>query len=202
MLARTSMRRVRTRRRQANEAGMKLVGAVLLIWIALVGAAERGKAIEAPECRPIPEASRAVSALNAFWDRSTRLCQSSDPDESALALPDDDMVLANRRWLASVAQDYGAPAAAGILAHEWAHIVRPRPAGPRAELEADCLAGAFLRRAGYSKRDADRFALLGLDSGDDDEMIASHGSGSERRAAVLRGYDLASRRTFVRQCRA
>lgn len=181
---------------------MKLAGAVLLIWIALAAAAPRGaKTGEAPECRPIPEASRAVSALNAFWERSTRLCQSSDPGESAVALPDDDVVLANRRWLASVAADYGTPAAAGILAHEWAHIVRPRPAGPRAELEADCLAGAFLRRAGYSQQAADRFSLLGLDSGDDDGLLASHGSGAQRRAAVLRGYDLAAGPSFMRRCR-
>jgi hypothetical protein len=167
-------------------AGMTLVGAV--IWIAAGAAALSQDKDDAPVCRPIPEASTAVSALNAFWRRAVRLCESPDPDESAVALPEYQTVEANRRWLAQVARDYGAPAAIGILAHEWAHMAHPSMSGPAGELYADCLAGAFLRWNGYGKAAVERFALLSLHSGDDGESLRSHGSGRQRRAAVLRGY--------------
>ena len=130
-----------------------------------------------------------MAALNAFWSRSTRLCQSFDPDESAAALPDKDLVEANRQFLADVARDYGPPAAVGILAHEWGHMVQGPLRGRSAELQADCLAGAFMRRSGYGRRALHRFALVSLDAGDDGLPLGDHGTGRERRAAVLRGYD-------------
>lgn len=184
---------------------MALFQAASLI-VAALAASSSSKADTAPGCRPIPEAASAVVALNAFWNRSIRLCQSPDPDESAVALPEDGAVYANRDWLAEVARDYGMPAAIGILAHEWAHMIHPNGFGPRAELEADCAAGAFLRRAGYGKQALERFALLSLHSGDFDDLApASHGSGYQRRAAVLRGYyqhgDGDGRRAFS-ACRA
>ena len=167
---------------------MVFFGASTLIMAALGAASTGPKTDTAWGCRPIPEASATVAQLNAFWNRSIRLCQSPDPAESAVAMPEDGAVYANRQWLADVGRDYGWPAAIGILAHEWAHMIRPDVSGPRAELEADCAAGAFLRRAGYGKQALERFALLSLHSGDFDLAPASHGSGSQRRAAVLRGY--------------
>ena len=185
---------------------MTLLGAATSIWVA-AGAAALGAGAEdmRSDCRPIPEVAAAVTALNAFWDRAVRLCESSDPDESAFARPESQTVAANRRWLAGIARDYGATAAIGILAHEWAHMVDPAREGPRAELQADCMAGAFLRWAGYGSKAVERFALLGLHSGDVGMDFRSHGTGAERRAAVLRGYrdrqDVAVAR-MVRRCRS
>ncbi len=139
-------------------------------------------------CRPIPEVAPVVRALNAYWDDSVRLCETRDPDESAAASPDDGIVHANRLWLASIVRDYGTPAAIGILAHEWTHVVQRSRPGRLAELQADCVAGAFLFRAGYGKAALEGFALLSLHSGDEGPGRGTHGSGYERRAAVLRGY--------------
>jgi hypothetical protein len=173
-----------------GSAGLGPVKAAALLGIFLGSVAMAGGKTDAePRCRPIPEAAATVAALNAFWGRSVRLCQSPDPHESAVAVPEDNLVEANRRFLAEVTRDYGAPAATGILAHEWGHMVQRRLRGRAAELHADCLAGAFLRRAGYDKRAITRFALLSLESGDDGFAFDDHGTGPERQAAVLRGYE-------------
>ena len=162
-----------------------LLGA--LIWAAAATAG--ADKVELPfECRPIPEAASAVTALNAFWNRNVHLCQLLDDADSAYARPEYQLVEANRRWLADIRRDYGAPAAVGILAHEWAHLAHPALSGPQAELHADCLAGAFLRWAGFGQKAIERFALLSLHSGDGVQGPRTHGSGPERRAAVLRGY--------------
>lgn len=168
---------------------MTVLEAVAFLWAATgTGGAFADKPDLTFECRPIPEAARAVTALNTFWNRSVRLCQSHDPYESAVALPDEGMVQANRQWLASVARDYGTSAATGILAHEWAHMVQGGGIGRTAELEADCLAGGFLRHRGYDKVELERFALLSFHSGDIYRGPDAHGTGQERLAAVLRGY--------------
>ena len=181
-----------------------LFGAAALLWAAAGTAAlASGKEEAQFDCRPIPEAAAAVTALNTFWDRTVRLCESADPDESAFARPESQTVEANRRWLADIARDYGEPAAIGILAHEWVHIVDPRD-GPRAELQADCMAGVFLRWAGYGNKAVEQFALLDLHSGDVGIDFRSHGTGAQRSAAVLRGYrdsqDVALAR-MMRRCR-
>jgi hypothetical protein len=157
----------------------------LLLAIAAAGLAQAGE----PQCRPIPEAESAVEALNAFWRLDILLCQSDDPDDSAAALTRQGVVLANRDWLGWVIQDYGAPAAVGILAHEWAHMAYPEPDGRAGELLADCMAGAFMRGARFDERDMASFALISLHSGDGRRSWRDgHGTGRERRAAVLRGY--------------
>ena len=169
---------------------MMLAGAVSWLWAAAVASGYPGDGDQDGRfgCRPIPEVAPAVRALNAFWDDSVRLCETSDPRESAAAEPDEGIVLANRRWLAEIARDYGAPAAIGILAHEWTHVVQRMRPGRMAELQADCVAGAFLSRAGYGEAALEGFALLSLHSGDEGSGRRTHGSGRERRAAVLRGY--------------
>ena len=181
---------------------MTLLDAASLIWAVAGAVGSTPDKADAPICRPIPEASNAVAALNAFWDRTVRLCDSPDPEESAVARPEHETVEANRRWLAEVARDYGEPAAIGILAHEWAHMAYPSMSGRAGELYADCLAGMFLRWSGYGKAAVAGFALLSLHSGDDGG-VGSHGSGRQRRAAVLRGYGRQARtaptRTWCRR---
>jgi hypothetical protein len=141
-------------------------------------------------CRPIVGAEPAVAALNRFWDIDVRLCESDDPEDSAAALTRQGVVLANTSWLAEVVEDYGAPAAVGILAHEWAHMAYPELSGRVGELQADCLAGAFMRGARFDQRAMAGFARISLDSGDRRRRWQDgHGTGSERRAAVLRGYE-------------
>lgn len=168
---------------------MSLFAAASFLLIMAAGPPGFAKPEPSYACRPIPEVSRTVAALNAFWNRSVRLCQSEDPWESAVAYPDDGIVHANRTWLAGVAREYGPPAATGVLAHEWAHMVQPVAFGPRAELQADCLAGAYLKRSGYDESDIERFALISLHSGDDDGgRVGDHGTGRQRHDAVLRGY--------------
>jgi hypothetical protein len=160
-------------------------GLSLLLAMAAAGLAQAGDS----RCRPIPEAEPAVEALNAFWRLDVRLCESDDPDDSAAALTRQGVVLANRDWLGWVTEDYGAAAAVGILAHEWGHMAHPEPDGRSGELMADCLAGAFMRGARFGERDMDRFALISLHSGDGRRSWKDgHGTGRERRAAVLRGY--------------
>ena len=181
-------RPMRGRRRIRTAKAAALLAATLMT----VATASAEK--PAPGCRTIPEVAAVVQALNAFWSRATRLCQSFDPGESAVALPERDVVEANRQFLAGIARDYGAPAAIGILAHEWGHMVQGQVPGRSAELHADCLAGAFMRRRGYGKQALLRFALVSLDSGDDGLLIGNHGTGDQRQAAVLKGYEGAARR--------
>jgi hypothetical protein len=147
------------------------------------------EASAARACRAIPEAVNVVVALNDFWQRSFRLCQAADASISASAYPDVGVVRANRRWLAEIADQYGPSAATGILAHEWGHMVQGGEPGPGAELQADCLAGAFMRRAGFSAAEVGEFVMVSLDSGDSRWGFATHGTGSQRRQAILRGYN-------------
>jgi hypothetical protein len=161
-----------------------LVAAALAAGLGAAG----GPPATARACRAIPEAVGIVDALNGFWRRSIRLCQARDPDINASAYPEAGVVRANRRWLADIADEYGASAVSGILAHEWAHMVQEGDPGPNAELQADCLAGAFMRRARFDRMELDRFVLLSLDSGDFRQDRATHGTGGQRRGAILRGY--------------
>lgn len=163
-----------------------------LLGAMLAHVAQPGERID--QCRPIPEAASTAAALNRFWRRDIALCESDDPEDSAVAVTDADLVLANRDWLRWIAEDYGPSAAVGILAHEWAHMAYPEGEGRIAELQADCLAGAFLRRAGYDQRALAPFALVSLHSGDGRRSWkGGHGTGQERRSAVLRGYGASGR---------
>jgi predicted metalloprotease len=103
----------------------------------------------------------------------------------------------------AVTEGYGTPAIYYALAHESGHDVQLQLgitwSGTRSverELEADCMAGAFLRSyvdAGEMS-ESDFFILLDLANfiGDPPGVTASddrsHGMGSQRVAMLLRGY--------------
>lgn len=163
---------------------------ILAPLVTLAAAAWLGRAdpADAQYCRTIPEAASLVAALNDFWNRDFVLCQSYDPHDSASAYPGRGVVQANRRWLATIADEYGVAAAAGILAHEWGHMVLGGAPGPRTELQADCLAGAFMRQARFDRSQLGQFMLVSLDSGDFGWNVPSHGTGPQRRDAIWRGY--------------
>jgi hypothetical protein len=139
-------------------------------------------------CEPIRELAGLHAALNRFWKSSVRLCGSRHPEESAVALPDDNVVLANPEWLEDIALDYGSSAVVGVLAHEWGHMVQGYADGAVAELHADCLAGAFMRASGFTKAQLKELERMSLDSGDLRRGDRRHGTGAERRRAVARGY--------------
>jgi hypothetical protein len=139
-------------------------------------------------CTPITIATEHVIALNAYWNRQIRLCRSRDHDENAAAFPRKNRVVADGRWLEFVAHHYGQAALRGLLAHEWAHMVQRGPPGLDAELQADCLAGAHLRRSGISAAGLKQFARLTLASGTDFRDGIEVDIGPERLEAVERGY--------------
>ena len=165
--------------------------AFILALVALLAALSfpRTEAAAAEFCPPVPEARTIEASLNDFWRISARLCHSEAEGVEALAFPEEVLVRTNRRWLIAMERRYGDWAVAGILAHEWGHIVQNRPYGTAAELQADCLAGAFLRAAGYSSTDAVSFAELSASNGDYEWRLHGHGTGAQRSNAVLRGYD-------------
>ena len=54
---------------------------------------------------------------------------------------------------------FGSYAATGILAHEWGHMVQGRVRGTATELQADCLAGVFMKGSGLPWQTAEQFVL-------------------------------------------
>jgi hypothetical protein len=139
-------------------------------------------------CDPVPNTSELQAALNDFWGRSVRLCHRRDGRGLARAVPEENIVLADPEGLASIVEDYGPTAAMGILAHEWAHVIQGDDWGAGSELQADCLAGAFLRAYGIDREQLRAFEWLSLDSGDSRWRWDGHGLGHERRDAMLKGY--------------
>jgi hypothetical protein len=142
-----------------------------------------------PECEPIAEVAGSIEALNRFWGRSIELCAAEDPGESAVAYPDENVVLANPDWLADMALVYGPSVVTGILAHEWGHMVQGSRSSLMAELHADCLAGAFMSSAGFTRAELRQFEQISLRSGDLRRSDWQHGTGDERRRAAVRGYE-------------
>ena len=166
---------------------LRRLGTVLLaaLLAALLVRADRA---DAWTCRQLPEARAIENSLNRFWGISARLCQADELVLEAGANPDEGMIEVNRRWLNSMSRRYGNWAMAGILAHEWGHMVQNRPHGTAAELQADCLAGAFMRAAGFGETDVLRFAELSFQNGDVEWSPYGHGTGIQREKAVLQGY--------------
>ena len=172
---------------QPGTVALRKLGTVLAATFAVMLFA-RAESAEAKTCRPLPEARTIEASLNRFWGISARLCQADGLIREAAANPDQGMIHANRRWLLAMSREYGNWAVAGILAHEWGHMVQNRPQGTAAELQADCLAGAFLRAGGFSETDAIRFAELSFQNGDLERSAYGHGTGIQREKAVLQGY--------------
>jgi hypothetical protein len=148
----------------------------------------RADRADAWTCRQLPEARTIEDSLNRFWGISAKLCQADELVLEAGANPGEGTIEVNRRWLNSMSRRYGDWAVAGILAHEWGHMVQNRPQGTAAELQADCLAGAFMRAAGFGETDVLRFAELSFQNGDLEWSPYGHGTGIQREKAVLQGY--------------
>lgn len=92
--------------------------------------------------------------------------------------------------------EQGYPAIAGILAHEFAHVLQMMRNGSisnsaMVELHADYLAGYYLGRRGYvPKEDVGLFARSLYTAGDPEGYydMPDHGTGDQRVAAMLAGY--------------
>jgi predicted metalloprotease len=126
--------------------------------------------------------------------------------DNAYYCPIDDAVVWDQEtFMPRLAADYGTFAAATITAHEWGHVIQERAGfslpSVIAELQADCFAGAWVRRVADGR--SDRFeitpgeldaALAGVLSlrdapGGEAEDPAAHGSGFDRVGAFQEGYE-------------
>ncbi len=146
--------------------------------------------IAAADCGPVPHAANDYNALSRFWGTTVSLCRAPDGTGNAYADRDHGVVWADQAWLDGVASRYGNWAAVGILAHEWGHIVQGNVgSGTAAELQADCLAGVFLRGAGLPPESVREFAAVNWNEGGDPYWTPDgHGTSSQRVTAALRGY--------------
>jgi predicted metalloprotease len=105
-------------------------------------------------------AFRSPARVVVYSDSQPTGCGMLGPENAFYCKPDDTIyydewfVAAIRGMVAQELETDGSQAVFAILAHEWGHRiytrVRPKTAGisVRAELAADCLAGAALRTAG------------------------------------------------------
>ena len=146
--------------------------------------------VAAQSCVSVPHAAATQSALNNFWGINAKLCRLPPGSGGAFAYRSLGVVTADQDWLDSVAQNNGAWAATGVLAHEWGHMVQGNvPMGTAAELQADCLAGVYMRGVGLPPSTVSQFANLNLLAGDPVWSLAGHGLGGQRYNAAKRGYD-------------
>lgn len=145
---------------------------------------------EAQQCNPVSHAVDDWQRLNQFWGVNVTLCRLPDGAKGAFAYRAAGIVTADQEWLDEIAQEYGSWASTGVLAHEWGHMVQGNvPGGTAAELQADCLAGIFMRGAGLSPLMVEQFARLNLSHGDPVWSFAGHGLGQQRYIAAARGYN-------------
>ncbi|MGI8642840.1 MAG: neutral zinc metallopeptidase, partial [Thermomicrobiales bacterium] len=142
-----------------------------------------------------------------FDDTITSECGQLWPGAAALYCGFDDRVYLDTRWIAlNVLPEYGIVGVAYLMGHETAHGVQFQEGtvsfSRRQELQADCLAGAYMR----SLVDADVFpaeSIQGLESlirrGGDDAIsmlsgtsvyVESHGTGQQRWTLFRRGYEV------------
>lgn len=140
------------------------------------------------QCYPVNHASDDYVALSNFWRTSFPLCQIPPGSNNAYADRQHGVVWADQSWLDGMAYKFGNWAATGILAHEWGHMVQGNIQGTAAELQADCLAGVFMRGAGLPWQDVEQFAQANFFSGDAEWSFGGHGTGMQRVSAARRGY--------------
>lgn len=146
-------------------------------------------------------------SYNVFTDAISSRCGELRPGAAALYCGFDDGVYLDERWIAlHVLPDYGIVGVAYLIGHETAHGVQFQQGtisfGRRQELQADCLAGSYMR----SLVDADVFSsasIAALESlvrqgGDDAIMnlsgsttfLESHGTAQQRWTLFRRGYEV------------
>jgi hypothetical protein len=126
--------------------------------------------------------------LNRFWGTTVQLCEDfSKP--MAWAVREYNQVRVNPLWLRdSVDARFGPDASIGILAHEWGHMVQGNVMGAPAELQADCLAGVFLKGRGLPWPFVEELARAAFAYGDESSILRGHGTPTERVNASRRGY--------------
>ena len=140
------------------------------------------------QCVRVDHANDDLVALNAFWHTNIPICQLQPGSRNAYADRQHGIVWADQGWLDQMAMKYGNWAATGILAHEWGHMVQGPIQGTAAELQADCLAGVFMKGAGLPWQDVEQFAQSNFAAGDPWVSFNGHGTGPQRVVAARRGY--------------
>ena len=158
----------------------KSIFLAFLIWTASVAAIG--------QCIPVTHANDDLYALNGFWHTNIPMCQIQPGSNNAYADRQRGVVLVDQSWLDQMAYRYGNWAASGILAHEWGHMVQGPVSGTAAELQADCLAGVFLKGVGRPWSDVNQFATSNFFAGDLMVNFTGHGTGPQRVVAARRGY--------------
>jgi len=138
-------------------------------------------------CYPVNDATPHQSRLNAFWGLNVRVCGDNSLN-GAMAYRQSATVIIDPQWMLNMGQQFGSWAPVGILAHEWGHVVQNTPSGTAAELQADCLAGVFMRGAGLSVNAVQQFASANFLAGDGHWSPTGHGTGQQRVTAALRGF--------------
>ncbi len=140
------------------------------------------------QCIPVDHAYDDLQALNSFWGTGIPICQIPPGSNNAFADRQRGIVWADQGWLDEIAATFGSWAATGILAHEWGHMVQGKVSGTAAELQADCLAGVFMKGAGLPLQTVEQFAHANFFAGDMEFSFGGHGTGSRRVTAARRGY--------------
>lgn len=142
----------------------------------------------AAQCIPVFHANDDLQALNSFWGTNIPICQIPPGSNNAYADRQHGIVWADQNWLDGKMITFGPWAATGILAHEWGHMVQGNVSGTAAELQADCLAGVFMRGVGLPFQTVEQFARANLFAGDAEFSFGGHGLGIQRLTAAHRGY--------------
>lgn len=145
----------------------------------------------------------AVAAYRAGELPATECATDDDPTAwigTAFYCFDDQTIVYDADFLATVLDKDGADAATGILAHEWGHHLQSLTATPeytlQAELQADCYAGTYLSNVSGdpARMGASAAAMASFVAAGNDEYaqsawfdIAEHGSPGMRWAAFATG---------------
>lgn len=158
---------------------VKLLLALVLAALPIAGAAQ---------CYSVPHAVDDQTALNHFWSIPIPLCLLPPGSNNAYADKQHGIVWADQVWLDSMANLYGNWASTGILAHEWGHLVQGPGMGTAFELQADCLAGVFMRGVGLPWQTVEQFATSNMTAGDTQASFVGHGTGPQRVNAAHVGY--------------
>jgi hypothetical protein len=140
------------------------------------------------QCLPVPHAKQELQALNRFWGTNIPICRLPKGTNNAFADDKNGVVMADQDWLDVMATKFGSYAATGILAHEWGHMIQGSVRGTAAELQADCLAGVFMRGSGLPWQTVEQFARSNFYAGDNHWKLYGHGTGKQRVIAARRGY--------------
>ncbi|MAY02250.1 MAG: hypothetical protein CMQ38_04640 [Gammaproteobacteria bacterium] len=140
------------------------------------------------QCVPVPNANQELVALNNFWGTNIPICRLPAGSNNAYADRNRGVVLADQDWLDVIAFNFGSFAATGILAHEWGHMIQGPYNGTAAELQADCLAGVFMRGVGLNWQAVEQFAMANAFAGDGHWSLNGHGTSAQRVTAARRGY--------------